>query len=730
MLKNMKLNITIISVYFILSVVFTYPLVLHIKDSIFGCINCDPSHYLWTFWWFRKCIFELRSNPLITDYIFYPVGANLSLMAFPYIKILLYLLLQHFFTITFSYNLITLLSLTFSAFSMYILTSYFTKNKKIAFLSGILFSYNMHHFQMEATWINLSTTVFIPLYFLYLIKLCREKANFMNVFLASLMLFLLTLSSLHYLLTSLTLAILLSFMEFVSMNRKRVIKKALMVVAHLFLFVFISSILWIPIVRMNLDRIRDISFIVSINSFYKVRTSPNIFCFLYPCKRTILTGLISKKFSFYPPDFSQLKNDYNVSQIFPGYTFLILLLLACVGIKDKRIKVFVPLLFLFFCFFLGPQIYFLNHKLFQNYVYLLLQRIFWYFSAIKPFTFYPYFQLLGALLVSKFLDEKTQVVSQTKQIMLMMLIITLFLLENYSTEIMFQTIVPQFYHNLRKEAGNFAILELPLASLDQPYNEYHENEYMFYQTVHEKRILNGFALRTEKPTEVYHKNLRDVFRSSYSSIDSHTLEELKNIGLKYIVLHPKYYSDLSSNPYNFDNCHIEYSDESIIVWDIDELMNCNYSRTEKRSIKAIQRRVEPDGEIILEKVNDKVCSVIYNNANSYAYYSVNDDKIYGKRRDVAITIEFFDDSNGTFSLEYRDDKSKTTEHSLLASRSLKTQKVYVNKSGTKKLRNVTLYLDNIYLVNGFSPISDFRIFSEFDDKDYICGVWVLVNQSV
>ena len=56
--------------------------------------------------------------------------------------------------------------------------------------------------------------------------------------------------------------------------------------------------------------------------------------------------------------------------------------------------------------------------------------------------------------------------------------------------------VSPFYHALAREEGDFAILELPV-------DDFHSREYLYPQTVHQKKLVNGYVARTPAGTQAF-----------------------------------------------------------------------------------------------------------------------------------------------------------------------------------------------------------------------------------
>ncbi|MBZ0219551.1 MAG: hypothetical protein K8I01_03855 [Candidatus Methylomirabilis sp.] len=82
--------------------------------------------------------------------------------------------------------------------------------------------------------------------------------------------------------------------------------------------------------------------------------------------------------------------------------------------------------------------------------------------------------------------------------------------------------VPDYYAFLAGQQGDFAVIEYPIGPPHDPYTSY---EYLFYQRVHGKRLVNGTLAGGQ-------------LKNSLSDIsDPQTIDALAGIGVKYILLH-------------------------------------------------------------------------------------------------------------------------------------------------------------------------------------------------
>jgi len=63
--------------YGLLAVLLTWPTVAHLATHLPGDGGDDPA-IAWNLWWVKHALLNLHTNPLHTDYLFYPIGVNLA----------------------------------------------------------------------------------------------------------------------------------------------------------------------------------------------------------------------------------------------------------------------------------------------------------------------------------------------------------------------------------------------------------------------------------------------------------------------------------------------------------------------------------------------------------------------------------------------------------------------------------------------------------------------------
>jgi hypothetical protein len=191
-LKGRKalIQLLIVGLFVGLTLLLTYPLVTHFRTHVLGTDiwAFDEYTFIWNMWWFKHSLLDLHSNPLFSDYIFYPVGISLVLYTYNLFNALVSLPLQPWLGLPAIANLINVLSLSLSGYGTYLLLRYLLRVDEglhttralplecAAFVGGLVYAFSSYHFVYAALGHNeLVTTQWLPLYVLFLIKTLREE---------------------------------------------------------------------------------------------------------------------------------------------------------------------------------------------------------------------------------------------------------------------------------------------------------------------------------------------------------------------------------------------------------------------------------------------------------------------------------------------------------------------------------------------------------------------------
>ncbi|RME75123.1 MAG: hypothetical protein D6784_08545, partial [Chloroflexi bacterium] len=194
--RRYRPHLVIIGLYILLALVLTWPLAVRLTTHVPGEATWafDESTFLWNMWWFKFSLLNLGQTPLYSDYIFFPLGVNLTTYTFNLFNAAFGLPLQLGLSLPVASNLTLLFSFVSSAFGMYLLALYLLTHSKFnfqpklsaAFLAGAVFAFSASRMMYAALGhYNFVTIQWFPFYTLFLLKTLRQGGG-KNIFLTAL----------------------------------------------------------------------------------------------------------------------------------------------------------------------------------------------------------------------------------------------------------------------------------------------------------------------------------------------------------------------------------------------------------------------------------------------------------------------------------------------------------------------------------------------------------------
>ena len=130
-----RFSLPVLLSYLLCSLVFTYPLVLHLTTHVPGEVEGDVPVYIWNLWWMQQALSE-GISPLFCDYIFAPYGASLAFHAFVFLKAFIAIPLQWFCTAWTAYNMLILATFALAGWGMFLLARHLTGDSRAAWLAS------------------------------------------------------------------------------------------------------------------------------------------------------------------------------------------------------------------------------------------------------------------------------------------------------------------------------------------------------------------------------------------------------------------------------------------------------------------------------------------------------------------------------------------------------------------------------------------------------------------
>ena len=372
---------------------------------------------------------------------------------------------------------------------------------------------------------NLASIQFIPFFVLYLLKTFREKSR-KNILLAALFLLLASLSSWYYSVFLITFSFLLLAYNLFSQKSRAEITGSFFLMLILF-FLLISPFLY-PLLREYLSG----------STYMK---APD-----YTRLSADLTSFFIPYFAhpFFKNYVSSIYRKFSVDPYFLGYTVMFFCLYALFRVELKKTRFWFLSLLFFFLLSLGPYLRIFG-KVYKNIPlpYVLIRYIPFFGLARSPNRFSLMVYLCAAVLVgyssshlfSRFSrprlpregGPKGRDVSKRgwKVILAAVLFSFLILWEFLSVPLVMpeNMNIPGFYRRIGKEKDSYAIMELPFSD-----SNYINARYMYYQTVHNKKILDAYISRRPPSAREFIEGGRELLKER---------KLLKEKEIKYIVLH-------------------------------------------------------------------------------------------------------------------------------------------------------------------------------------------------
>jgi len=200
--------------YFFIASILTFPLIFRMNSSVYGPydhITTDLFASIYqNFWWLKESIFSpgnsLLNNPLLAA----PYGSRMTFVNFTgFAQLPITILFSHIF----SRNFTILFNLVVSGLGMFFLVRYITKSAGAGFIAGLVYAFCPNILVRSYTTFDSTQVQWIPLYTLYVIKFI-ENRTWKNILLAGMFLIFSILFAFPYYLVYLpvhTLVLLITF---------------------------------------------------------------------------------------------------------------------------------------------------------------------------------------------------------------------------------------------------------------------------------------------------------------------------------------------------------------------------------------------------------------------------------------------------------------------------------------------------------------------------------------
>ena len=483
-------EIFVIALYLILTVIVLYPFsVLNVGTELIGD-GGDGYQSLWNLWWVKRSTLSF-TNPYVTDYLYYPYGADLYVHSLSPAAGFLTIPFQLTLGLVFSYNLIVILSFVLGGYGAYRLAYHITSDRKASFFGGLVFAFSAYHFARALEHMNLVSIQWMPFYLLFLLKMRQEK-SFKNAFFAATFLILTGLTAdLQYVLFLGLFTVFFVMYEFVS-NKKQfgrfLVRLGILTGFSAGLMVFLLA----PMISGFFTGKYDYAVSSPSDS---VTLSADLLAFFTPNSHNLFFGSYT----------AGVISNFSSSPLFPiegvtyiGYTVSALIAYATIKLR-KTVKFWLFSSLGFTILSLGPMLHVMGFSSFTIFhVNIPLPELVLYYA-------FPIFRVPARIIVMATLclavvsaitlKHANGRIGRLKNVrfvclLLLAIISTALIAESNMLPypVVDDTSVPQFYYELAKMNSTFSVLDLP-----QTYQA--NNLYMYYGTVSEKPLVGGSISR-------------------------------------------------------------------------------------------------------------------------------------------------------------------------------------------------------------------------------------------
>jgi len=163
--------------YTALTILFTYPLAFHLRDSVLGGKG-DNLYFAWLTGWYEHAIFGGGGHPFFSEWMNFPAGWNLSTTDTALAAVLPGSFFSQFFGPIAGYNLAMMLTFILSGWAMYIWIRHITRSEAAGLLAGTIFAFLPFHMaKLLIGHLNLATTQWFPFFFMGLTGILRLEAK-------------------------------------------------------------------------------------------------------------------------------------------------------------------------------------------------------------------------------------------------------------------------------------------------------------------------------------------------------------------------------------------------------------------------------------------------------------------------------------------------------------------------------------------------------------------------
>jgi hypothetical protein len=523
LIRQHRSDLAILALFVLLTVPLTWPMPFQMSTHFAGRSN-DVYSNPWNNWWTERAILE-GYDFYFSPYIYHPYGVSLTLNSFSHLNTALWFVLRPLMGSLAAYNATVLLVYPLSGYGMYALVRYLTGSRRAGFIAGLIFGFSPYH-MVESAHPVLVTTQWLPLFLLFLIKTIRHRdRRVTHAALALPFLWMTGLASWHLLAFALLLAATYAIYSLIA-ERDLWDWKLVLVLAGMGLgCALLLAPLAYPIIHEQLSTdTPHLAFPV------EVAEGNDLLSFVLPSPYHPLFGRLT----------APVHERSKLAGRRPAYLGFAAVGLAILAMRThKRATRYWTLAGVaFLVLSIGPYVKVYGQRL-HDFVLPWAIPVAGFFR--NTYRFNILIQICLAVLAGWGLVSLLERLGHRKRwsptlVTAGLAIVILF--EYLSIPLpRTEAHVPPFYGLLAKEESDVAVLEAPIGRA-------FDKEYLYYQTIHGKPLVNGHLSR---PPQDAYRFLEEVPILSALAADEppawpdrHVvaqLEPLAAVGVKYVILH-------------------------------------------------------------------------------------------------------------------------------------------------------------------------------------------------
>jgi hypothetical protein len=555
-------HLSVVFIFSVLTVIFTFPIILDFASDAAGLDCYDKCHMMWRFWW-ADFSFENGLDFQHSNYIFYPDGAGIS-GNLAYFTTFLGFLLVQFLNYAAAWNIIWFLGFVFGGYGCYLLANNFNKNYLSSIIAGIIFTFTTYHMAHSLVHIGLSMIVWLPIFVLFLFKLLEKQSKYYSI-VGGIVFFLVSLTHLYYS-VFITMFSIVFFAVYI-FKQKKVSNKTFITNFSILLTIGLisTSILFLSNTTLGdgaPDRLLDehIKYSISLENLILPGLE-------HTTQKLSDHGMNKSFYSFFDKPYHGLQVEHFT---FLGYSVIFLSALAVIRYRQNHIWFWLLICGIFVLMSLGPEL-----KIFHESTGIVLPDKIFYdvvpeWDEIRaPARFIVIANLALAVLASYavygLLKNKF---SPFKQQLMLTAVIGFVILFEFSMipYLSYSEPIPDIYEEIKNDESKFAVLPVPIGGtgdgllLSAPVMLYH-------QIHHEKPIYGGFESRVDievmRNTQTYFLNMFHILGSKDDVIKqdlvTHGLSLFDHFDIKYVTLHKEI---LSYDKINQNTLSLEFLPET------------------------------------------------------------------------------------------------------------------------------------------------------------------------